>query len=194
MRMKTKLLRVALIVAVASLPVLIFSCRPHSTDEEVAHGLVILPSGDHAKLEANWDKVAAILHEKSDIPGVDRRKLFRIRKYIPGQPPVNDPADGMLEDSSLVEEINDSDAKALREHFKGHAIQIGLAAQLDFQTVPPEATPSEEHAPSLKSEKGGKTVKMPQAHYQANIVESQKMVDEVNAALNNSNNQDPSKH
>lgn len=182
--MKTKALRLLLPLGLASLALALFGCPQKHGDEPA--GVLLLPTGaeeaEHQNFEKHWDEIAGILHKDSGIEGVDRKKLFRVRKYVPGQPPVDDPKDGTLDETMLIEEVKDADARALDRKFRGHAIQIGLGVALNFQAVPPSATPSEESSSTPPPETGG-GARMPQAHFRANIEESKKMVDEVNDVL-----------
>lgn len=193
--MKNPTLRIGLLLAIAFLTLSFFGCpREHARDgDEVSHGLLILPKGDHPKIESHWKEIVAILHKASAVDGVDRKKLFRIRKYAFGQPPVDDPNDRGLDDTLLVEEVKNADAKALREKFNGHAIQIGLGAKLDLQTIPPGDTSYEEGESSPSPDTGG-AGRMPQAHFQANILESQAMVDEVNKVLSRDSKKQDTPH
>lgn len=186
--MKTKALRFLLPLGLASLTLALFGCSKHGLkgDDDKPDGVVLFPQGadgpDHQNFEKHWDEISGILRKNTGVTGVDRKKLFRIRKYVPGQPPVDDPKDGALDETMLIEEVKDADARALEGKFRGHAIQIGLGVALNFRAVPPTATPSE-GTPPPETGGGGK---MPQAHFRGNIEESQKMVDEVNEELGKS--------
>lgn len=185
--MKTKALRFLLPLGLASLTLALFGCSKHGLkgDDDKPDGVVLFPQGadepDHQNFEKHWDEISGILQKNTDIPGVERKKLFRVRKYVPGQPPVDDP-EGKLDETMLIEEVKDVDARALKRKFSGHAIQIGLGVALNFRAVPPSATPSEESSSTPSPDTGG-SGKMPQAHFRADIVESQKMVNEVNEEL-----------
>ncbi len=197
--MKTITLRLLLPLGVATLALTLFGCpnKHGRSGDEGPHGLVLLPEktdgADHQNIEKHWREIDEILHKDSGVDGVDRKKLFRLRKYVPGQPPVDDPKDGALDETMLIEEVKEADARALDRKFKGHAIQIGLGVALDYQAVPPGATPSEESASSPPPETGGGG-KMPQAHFRANIVESDEMVHEVNDVLEGKPTPTPSPH
>jgi hypothetical protein len=119
-----------------------------------------------------WTEIVRVLKAPSETPNADSRdKLFRIREFNEGHlVPVPDPVppdglpEGMLEKSALLEDYDATILELENGKFTGHAFQIGVGTVERSKRVP----------------KGPDT---PQAHNRKNILESKKMVEEVNPFL-----------
>lgn len=174
--MKNNTLGIGLVIGLTSLAFGLVGCPKKETQGK--HGIV-LRAQDHQNVEDKWEAIRKVLYARSETPGADHRtKLFHIRKYQPGRDPVDE---GELDDSFLLEEIpavDKDDAKG----FRGHAVQIGFGYGQDFQAIPKGEGAS---GPAVTGGIGSPQRQMPQAHFRENIVESQKMVDEVNGILAN---------
>ncbi len=182
--MKKKLLGIALAFGLAVVLLAYLGCekgRLAGGEKKKQHsGLLLWTQLDEGK----WTQIKDVLKKKSDTPGASKRsKLFRLRRYDPPNDPV-DEENGELDDAILVYDVADLDAQAKRDGFKGHAIQIGLGAIEDFQEIDSRKkdSPTPTPTPEETSTSGG--TKMPQAHFRQNIIESRKMVKEINDILN----------
>ena len=187
--MKTRLLGTGLAVGLAAVLLGYLGCEQRRTISGQGEGT---PAGIllwKDITQPQWERIRDEVLKKAPItPGADSRsKLFRLRRYDPPNPPV-DEQNGELADTLLLYSIEFLDQKAAQAGFKGHAIQIGMGAMDNFQTVgtpPPASTPGGTPTPpenKSSSRQGGG--RMPQAHFRQNITESQAMVDEVNGILN----------
>ncbi len=181
--MKNKLLRIVTTLALGALLLAYFGCEKKGTEtfRDEKGGIFVWKDIDSVK----WDKIKEVLGRDSG-PGASRRsELYRLRKYNPGSTPEN-AGDGTLCDAMLIRTIAEVDEHAAQTNFKGFAVQIGLGALADYQV---------QEAGDDKSRPGGKKETptptptaeferlMPHAHLPENIIESQKMVEEVNAVL-----------
>ncbi len=179
--MKNKLLRIAWTLPLAALLLAEVGCegKEHTDQQRGKGGILLWADIDQVK----WGKIKEVLGRKSETDGASQRsELFRLRRYSPDNPPVDE--GGTLCDAVLIRSIDDVDKHAATEKFKGYAVQIGLGAVADFETrmtdaeKPGESGGKKDPTPTPEP---GKL--MPHAHFQENIAESQKMVDEVNAIL-----------
>ncbi len=187
--MKTKLLRIAWTLALAALLLAYFGCKRKETGkQQVGNGGLFLWSDID---QATWDKIKGVLGQDPATDGASKRsELYRLRKYDPDNPPED--VGGTLCDAMLIRTIKDVDEYAAAQKFKGYAVQIGLGAIADFETRMTEAEKPGERGgkkdPTPTPEPGKM---MPHAHFQENIIESKKMVDEVDAILDGTSDGSP---
>lgn len=116
-----------------------------------------------------WQEIENVLTAPSLTPHADSRdKLYRVREFSNGAPVGGDPGsagdEGALPEAQLLEDRQATIDEISKGSFTGHAFQIGVGAIERKKRVP----------------KGPDT---PQAHNRKNILESKKMVEQVNPFL-----------
>lgn len=121
--MKSKLLRLAAVLGLASATLGVSNCKGR-------HGIVILPSPHtHQKLEKNWTAIQKKL--KTYDKGV-----FRIQYYNEGRP-VGEP-DGKMPEFLLERSVDEFNRIAKVKKYTGHAVQIGIGlseVEVDYRYV-----------------------------------------------------------
>lgn len=182
MSMKINLLRATMLFVVASLGLFFGGCSEKGsgqeklTEDQRNSGLILRADIPDDK----WQKILEVLNGQTVTPDAyPRAKLFRIRKYVPGQPPVADPQEGALDDEMLHEDFD-----TVPPDFKGHAIQIGLGYKPDFHRYPADVQGVPSPAPHPPGDPEPSPPFSPQTHFKNNLKESKIMVEKVDDILN----------
>jgi hypothetical protein len=175
--MKTHLLRAVSLFSATSFGLIIFGC----SKPEQKRGLIL-----RAEIpEEKWNRILEVLNADSETPdATPRKKLFRIRTYTPNATPAEL---GEMDEEMLHEEFPSNS-----QGFKGHAVQIGLGFKPDFDRYPASGAQSASPTPPPQSPEPSATPFTPHAHFKQNLKESQIMVQEVDAILNEPSTPSPS--
>jgi hypothetical protein len=144
---------------------------PGSASGGDSYGIILqLQDVDSGSL--NWSDIHDVLTKKPPTYGVDRNKLYRIRRFENGEmQPKNKPDEGdddgqLSTDQLLFDRVAmKTDLENRTPKFTGYAFQIGLGRVQNYEKV-------------------GSKITMPQGRGKLNgIRESRKMVEEINDIL-----------
>jgi hypothetical protein len=172
LRMKNKLLGIALVLSLAALVFVLIGCPEKGQISKGKYGITIRPKqGGYPKLEAKWADIQSVLN---DYPYLYYIEQFKDGDLVAG--PRGNSCN--LFPLANLEQVK-KEAKETVPPYTGHAVQIGIGLSKvveDSECLGGDNCPEDE---TLESHS-------PQAHYHKYLLDSKEMTKRVNEILNGS--------